>query len=759
MRSIRDCSGEERFNRLSAPVDILAGKMNTIRPLTAFTAPTRSSAPPTDKPDQFVPSDGSLLRPRSVVVVGGTDKPGKPGCTITRNLLASFPGETYVVNKRGGEIFGKQAYGSVSDLPSGVDMAVVTVPAEQVEGVLKECAERKIGSAVIISAGFDETAEGKGRAAEVKQFAHDHGMRLMGPNCLGVINTQVGLNASFAITPANPGNVALLAQSGGVLISLMGVAEEKGFGFSTLASLGNKMDLQESDLLKELQNDHQTRVVAIYTEGLHDGREFVEQAMKTAEKMPVLLLKGGKSSSGAQAASSHTGSLAGSTTVFNAAMKQAGVIQVQDEEELADLAMAFADQPLPEGRKLAVVTNGGGPGIIVTDNATEKFGLEMATLDPARVAALDARLDELGAPHAGMNNPIDVVGDAKEDRYRAAMTAALEDPGVDLALVVLVAAGPAEMEKTAQTLGELSRQYGKPVAASFMGGKMTAEAQKILRQNKIPTYSVPSRAARALGAMADYAEARRTSHAEAACALPAPDKAAAQAVLDRAAKAGRTMLSAQDCFDLLAAYHIPAVGSRLAQSPDQAVELASSLGFPVVMKIASEDVVHKKDVGGVVLNIKTPDEARAAYEQILGNVQQHKPDARIDGIQILQMADTKGTKEIIAGLKYDETFGPTLMTGLGGIYVEVFKDVKFALAPVTPEKAHGMLSELQAYKLLQGARGDRPSDVEGLSQVLSRVSQLGADFPQIGELDINPLLVSERGVVAVDARVSLRGRS
>lgn len=703
-----------------------------------------------------MPSDGTLLQPRSVVVVGGTDKPGKPGCTITRNLLATFPGETYVVNRRGGEIFGKPAYSSVRDLPEGIDMAVITVPAEQVESVIEDCAARKIGSAVIISAGFDETEEGKGRAQELKEFAHDNGMRLMGPNCLGLINTRVGLNASFAITPASPGSVALLAQSGGVLISLMGVAEEKGFGFSTLASMGNKMDLQESDLLRELRDDHQTRVVAIYTEGLHDGPEFVAQARQTAEKMPVLLLKGGRSASGAQAASSHTGSLAGATNVFDAAMKQAGVIQVHDEEELADLAMAFAEQPLPAGRRLAVVTNGGGPGIIVTDNATERYGLEMAKLDPERIHALDARLDELGAPHAGLNNPIDVVGDAREDRYRAAIQAALEDPKVDLAMVVLVAAGPAEMEKTAQTLADLSRQYGKPVAASFMGGKITAAAQKVLRDNKIPTYPVPSRAARALGAMADYAETRRARHAEAPCALPEPDRAAAQAILDRASAAGRKRLTSQDCFDLLAAYKVPVVGSRLATSADQAVEQARELGFPVVMKIDSEDIVHKKDVGGVVLNIKNEEEARAAYAQILESVRQHKPEARVDGIQVMQMADMKGTREIIAGLIHDPTFGSTLMTGLGGTYVEVFKDVKFALSPVTPEKAHEMLSELQAYKLLQGARGDRPSDVEGLSQVLSRVSQLGADFPQIGELDINPLLVSERGVTSVDARASLR---
>lgn len=725
--------------------------MNAISLVTHSAArplPLTSSRLAEEPADRFEPG---FLTPRSVVVVGGTDKPGKPGGTILKNLLDSFEGETFVVNRRGGTIMGKPAYTSISDLPQGVDMAVITIPGEFVEDALRECGEKGIKNAVIISAGFGETSDGASKSEQLAETARAHGVRVMGPNCLGLINTQVGLNASFAITPAVPGTVALLSQSGGVLISLMGVAEDKGFGFSTLASLGNKLDLQESDFLKMLSQDGATKVVAVYTEGLKDGRTFMRAAEETGKELPVLMLKGGRSASGARAASSHTGSLAGQTNVFDAAMEQAGVLVVHDEEELADLAMAFAEQPLPAGRRLAVVTNGGGPGIIATDNATERFGLEMAQLSSPETLA--ETLAELGAPHAGIGNPVDIVGDAGADRYRAALEAVLKDPGVDMGLVVLVAAGPSEMEETARLVAEVAREVGKPVAASFMGGTSTEAAQKILRDEKIPVYPVPTRAVRALGAMAEYA--CREVVPDGASALPEPDRAAAAAILERARAAGREKLNAQDCIELLEAYRIPVVGSRLAGSVEQAVAHSRELGFPVVMKVASEDVVHKKDIGGVILNIKNEEEARSAYTRIVNNLGLHKPGARLDGVQVMQMAPSGG-REIIAGLVYDDTFGSTLMTGLGGSYVEVFKDVKFGVSPVSPERARKMLDSLAASKLLAGARGESPSDVEELSQVLARVSELGADFPEIGELDVNPLFVYEKGVLAVDARVTLR---
>ncbi|MCA9796543.1 MAG: CoA-binding protein, partial [Candidatus Eremiobacteraeota bacterium] len=442
-----------------------------------------------------------FLHPRSVAVVGGTTKEGKPGNTILTNLLKSFQGETHIVNTRaaGQEMLGKPVYDSVKAIPGQVDLAVITVPGQYVQGVIEDCAAKGVKNAIVISAGFSETHDMEARAAALKKTAAENGIRVMGPNCLGLINTAVGLNVSFASTPANPGSIAMLSQSGGVMISMLGAGQQKNFGFSTLASLGNKMDLQESDFLKLLEADDNTRVVSIYTEGIKDGRRFLETAAQTSKRMPVLVLKGGRSASGAQAASSHTGSLAGQSVVFDAAMRKAGVIQVHDEEHMADLAMAFAEQPLPAGRRLTIVTNGGGPGIIATDNATEKNGLELSKLDPSTGERLLASLPDEGI---SVKNPIDIRGDAGAGLYKAALEAALQDPNTDMAMVILVAAGGKAdgPEQVAKAIAELSQKYDKPVVASFMGGQVTEPAQAVLRANRIPVYPIPSRGTRALGA-------------------------------------------------------------------------------------------------------------------------------------------------------------------------------------------------------------------------------------------------------------------
>lgn len=727
----------------------------------------RTAAPQTaaEPAESFAPGESRIgmefLKPRSVAVVGGTDEAGKPGNTILNNLLGTFQGDTHVVNMRaaksGADILGKPAYASVKDIPGEVDLAVISIPGQFVESVIKDCAEKGVKNAVIISAGFTETADTKARAESLKSTAKKLGVNLMGPNCLGLISTAVGLNASFASTPANPGAIAMMSQSGGVMISLLGDGQEKDFGFSTLASMGNKMDIQESDLLGTLDDDDSTKVVTIYTEGIKDGRQFLAAAKEASDKVPVLVLKGGRSASGASAVSSHTGSLAGNTAVFEAAMKQAGVIMVDDEEHMADLAMAFAEQPLPNGRNLTIVTNGGGPGAICADNASLKYGLNVPeNLDASTAEYLDSILPDEGV---SVKNPVDLRGDAPASVYKGALEAALKDPGTDMAVVIMVATGdPSKCVDVAKSIVEVAKDAEKPIAVSFRGGLLTQAGQAILREAQIPVYTTPSRAARALGAMADYAEAKAADKTETPSTLAAPDKAKAASILESAEAAGRKMLSAQDCIDLFQAYNIPVVESRLSQNAEQSVKYADEIGYPVVMKIASEDVVHKKDIGGVILNLKNADEVKKAHAELMANLQKHKPEARLDGIQVMQMASFKGAREIIAGVKYDSTFGSTIMMGEGGSYVEVDPDTQLAVSPVGPKKARQMVESLRYYPILAGTRGEAASDVEALSQVMARVSQLGADFPQIGELDINPFLVYEdgKGVMAVDGRVTLR---
>lgn len=741
--------------------------MNTLS-LTQFTNPaahrTASARTNTDKgpeiQDSFTPGqavDDTFLNPKSVVVVGGSDKPGKPGTTILGNLLESFQGETYVVNTRGAgtDIQGKTAYASVKDLPDGADLAVITVPGKYVEEVVKECADKGIKNAVVISAGFGETPEMEERAESLKTTAKELGVRLMGPNCLGLINAHIGLNATFAAIHAVPGSIAFLSQSGGELIALAGIGQDEKLGFSVMASMGNKMDLQETDMMKMLEKDGVTKVVGIYAEGIQDGEKFMKAAAETAKKMPVVMLKGGISASGAKAASSHTGSLAGQSDVFDAAMEECGVIQVRDEEEMVDLTMAFSEQPIPKGRNLAIITNGGGPGIIATDNGTTKYGLKLASLDDSTQSHIKATLPPEGVSVA---NPVDVRGDAGPDSYATALEASLQDPNVDMAMVVMVATGEERAAEIAQTIADMSKKYDKPITASFMSGPSVKRAHNILRENGVPSYKTPTRAARALGAMADYAEFKARNDAEQTSSLPAPNKAAAASILEAAKAAGREKLSAQDCVELFEAYNIPIVRSALSQNADESVSAAEDMGYPVVMKLASEDVVHKKDIGGVILNLKNEKEVREAHQQLLDNLARHKPEAKLDGIQVMQMAEFKGAREMIAGLVYDSTFGSTLMAGEGGSYVEVRKDKELQVCPVSPDQAKGMLQKLVMYPILEGTRGEAPSDVEALSQVLARVSELGADFPEIKELDINPFLVypDGQGVIAVDGRVTLR---
>ena len=744
------------------------------------TGETSKGAAGTQQADSFTPStatgnEPSFINPGSIVVVGGSEKPG-PGNTLMENLLRSYDGEhgnVHVVNIRGGEIHGKKAYKSVTELPDSADMAIITIPAKFVPDTIRQCGEKGIKNAVVISAGFKEAENGEALQADLVAAQKESGVRVMGPNCLGIINTKIGLDASFAAGFTPPGTVDVISQSGGILDNLRARVQEQGAGLNTMWSLGNKLDVDEAFALEEISKQGGSDVVVMYTEGVKDGRKFLDAVKKTSKDTPVVILKGGRSAQGAKAASSHTGSLAGAAGIFDAAMEKAGAIVVKSTPEAANLATFFSMQPVPEGKRLGIVTNGGGPGILATDNA-DYNGLEMAGLEPARVEKLGQDLAALGAPYAGLQNPIDVVGDAGADRYEVALEAVMEDPNVDSVLVSLVAVGPSDLKATADAIGRVSKKFKKPVVASFTGaGAGVEEGLARLRELGIPAYTDESFAVQALGHAARYKElqdiAAETN--DEPSLLAEPNKAEARAILDKAKAEGRRNLGAEDVFQLLRSYGVPIVASGMAGSKEQALAIAEKIEYPVALKVAADDIVHKKDLDGkalpgqkgVYINIKTPEELAQKYDKISDAVKASHPDTKMDGIHVVKMADNDDAWEVIVGSDQDPIFGPTVMYGQGGTYVEVDNDVDFEIAPATPKQIRRELQGLKIGTKLGGVRGDEPSNIKLLSQVASRVSQLAHDFSDyLQSVEVNPFFVYQgaegvEGVVAVDARAALKG--
>ncbi len=743
---------------------------------TPTTSKAESVAQPSSEPvEAFTSAEErpSFLDSKSIAVIGGSNNPGV-GNTILTNLLKEFDGhhgEVNVVNIKGGNICGKEAYTSVMDLPDNTDLAVIAIPAKYVPDTLRQCGEKGIQNAVVISAGFDEADDGAALQADLKAALEESdSLTIMGPNCLGFINTKFGLDASFAVGHTPPGSVSIISQSGGVLINLREAVKQQGAGIATMYSLGNKMQFDEPKALDEIRRQGDSRVVVMYTEGVNDGRELIKAIQETTETTPVVVLKGGRSAAGAKAAASHTGSLAGAAGVFDAAMDKAGAIVVRTQREAADVASFFSKQPVPEGNRLGIVTNGGGPGILATDVA-EEAGLKLAALEPERIRALDQRLAELGAPHAGLNNPIDVVGDAGADRYEAALRATLEDPNVDCAQVLLVAAGPTELEETAKVIGSLAREFGKPVVASFMGGGHCEEAIEVLREEGIPAYDEPADGVRVLGHAARYGELQRTNHEPPMPSmLPAPDKGKARGLVEKALATGRKNLGAEDVFELMRAYGLPVVDSGLATTKSEAVAHAERVGYPVALKVASDDIIHKKDLDGkaengargVYLNINSAEEMEERFDQISEAVKTHCPEASLDGLHVVKMASNKDAWEIIVGASTDPTFGTTLMYGEGGTYVEAIGDVDFEVAPTNASQVRRELTGLNIYKRLQGVRGDERSNIELLSDVAARFSEMAYDLRDVLEsVEVNPFFVYQggqglEGVLAVDGRAALK---
>jgi acetyl coenzyme A synthetase (ADP forming)-like protein len=692
-----------------------------------------------------------LLRPASVAIVGASTEANKVGNNVLANIISGgFSGGIYPVNPKAAEILGKKCYPSLSAIPGPVDCAVIAIKRDLVIPTLRECGSKGITSVIVITAGFAETGEdGKKLQNEIAQIARQHKISLLGPNCLGLINPWHRFNASFGQAINAPGPIGLISQSGALITAIQDMAAHDKIGFSVLASLGNKVTIDEVEFLQVLHKDENTRVIAAYLEDIVHGQDFMRVAERVSKNKPVVILKSGRTKSGAKAASSHTGSLAGADSAYNCAFERTGVIRADSIEHLFDIATAFAYQPLPKGDRIAVVTNAGGPGIMMTD-ALEMAGLTIARFDEKTREKLSGILPAAGSFH----NPVDVLGDATGALYGATIETLLASDSVDSLIVLLTPQKMTDDVATAQAIVEKSQKYRKPVLACFMGADIIARGVEILRQNRIPCYAIPERAARAMREMVSYYRYRNRPLR--VIERFAVNKIPAIKTIKAAKSRGHHEIGELDAKTILEAYNFNVPPGALAMEVSEAVRLASEFGYPVAMKISSPDILHKSDVGGVKIGLANAQAVEDAFELMMLRIKRKLPKAELRGVLIEKMI--LGGKETILGMKKDPQFGPVLMFGLGGIFVEVLKDVSFGLAPITDEECRSMLESTRSYKLLTGARGEKPVDISAIVLNMQRLSQLVLDFPEIDEIDINPLKVGYEGdgAFVVDARIILK---
>jgi acetate---CoA ligase (ADP-forming) len=695
-----------------------------------------------------------ILKPRSVAVIGASRRPDTIGHEILANIVKyGFTGAVYPVNPNAPSIHSIKAYASVAEIPDPVDLAVIVVPKEHVLAVAESCGKKGVRGLVVISAGFREVGEA-GAAAEraLVEIVRRHGMRMVGPNCMGVLNGAAGvsLNATFAPSMPPFGHAAFVSQSGALGLSVLDYATEYGIGISQFVSVGNKPDVSGNDLLLQWEHDDTVGVILMYVENFGNPRRFLEIASRIAKQKPIIAMKSGRSRVGARAAASHTGSLAASDAAVDALLTQAGVLRALSMEELFDMAMAFTGPPLPRSRRTAVLTNSGGPGILVAD-ALEPQGMELVDLSPETIA----RLRPLFPEEASLRNPVDMIASATAANYRAALDALLADGNVDSAVAIFVPPLGIHAGDVAESIAAAAGKHpGKPVLAVLMGREGLPEGRAELHRAGIPAYIFPESAARALGAL------RRVREWRARPEVPdrplTVDRDRAARLLAQARSDGRTKLTELEVLGVLSAYGIAAAPARLAHDAEDAARAAAEIGYPVAVKIISQQIVHKTEVGGVRTGIGTAVELKEACVEMLDSVSHHAPSATIDGLLVQRMIS--GGRETIVGVSRDAVFGPLVMFGLGGIYVEALGDVVFRIAPLGPLDVHDMLKGIRGAAILQGVRGEPPVDFAALGDVVQRVAQLAIDHEAIAELDINPLLALPQGVQAVDARILLENR-
>lgn len=692
----------------------------------------------------------AFFEPRTVAIIGASQNPDKVGYKILSNLKRSgYTGTIVPVNPSADNILDVKCYKSLSDFSGDIEQVVIVVPRKAVMDSVKQSISKGAKAVTVITAGFKEQDhEGADLEKELADLCKKSGVLLLGPNCLGHLNTHTNMDLSFGNKWPAKGNISFISQSGALCSAVLDRAVERGFGLAKMISVGNKAGLTEKELLEALATDEQTKVVVFYLEGIDNGRAFTEIAAKVSECKPIIMFKSGVTQSGSKAASSHTGSLAGADIAYETSFNKSGIIRVQTYEQMFEYALAFESQTLPKGNRVAIITNAGGPGIMTTD-AVELSGLVMTNLMPQTVEALKAFLP----PAASVKNPVDVLGDADPVRYAKALEILQKDDNVDAILVLLTPQAVTRSVETAQVLCKTFNN-SKPVLACFMGGEDVNPARDYLISHNVPDYRSPEKAVNALKAMVNYAQWKKRPLEKVEPVKG--NKAVVSEIISKYRASGLVQINESDAKKILAAYGINTPSGALVTSADEAAKQSEKIGYPIVMKIVSPDIIHKSDVGGVKLHLKSSAEVRDAYETMLTQIKGKCPDARITGIYIEKMAGP-GSKECIIGITRDPQFGPMVMFGMGGIFVELLKDVKFALAPVGKSEALEMMKQIKTYPLLSGYRGQPSVSVETIADTISKVSQLANDFPEIKELDINPIMAypSAADTIAADARMTL----
>jgi 4-hydroxybutyrate---CoA ligase (ADP-forming) len=698
-------------------------------------------------------SNSIFFSPKSIAIIGASEKPGV-GKTIFYNIAKHFKGKIYPVTPSNPTVGGLTAYKNVLDIPDSIDLAVVAAPSKFTPSVMEEVGKKGIKGAIIVSAGFKEVDEaGAKLEREVGEIAKKYDIKVIGPNCLGIMSFSKDniMNSTFLKITPKYGNIALVSQSGAICAATVEDAEAQNIGFSKVISMGNKVDMDESDVLELLAEDEDTKVIVMYLEDIRNARRFMEIAKKitTEREKPIIVLKSGRTAEGAKAAASHTGALGGSDVNYEAAFAQCGVIRVDTMGELFDLATAFSKQPLPNGN-VVIVSNAGGPAIISTD-ACSRYGLKMADISSIR-DEIASVIPTYGSPR----NPVDIVGDADYLRFEKVLHLTLAHPNVGSVVTMCTPSATLNYDDLARVLVKVSQQFpNKTILASLMGLAEGMENRRIMSEGGIPYYLYSEPAIRTLKAMYDFKKWLDDASNKRTILQFAKDTAKVKSIFENVRKNGRSNLLEEEGYEVLEAYGFPTPKSLLCSREQECIDAAKEIGYPVVMKIVSPDIIHKSDAGGVKVGIKTDDELRNSFRTITENALKYKSDAKIKGVLVQEMV--KSAKETILGASQDPTFGPVIMFGLGGIYVEVLKDVVFRIVPIDEQEATNMVKSIKTIKLLKGVRGEKSSDLRAIADSLQRLSQLVVDFPEIKEFDINPLLVLEEGKGArvVDARIIL----
>ncbi|MFP4589404.1 MAG: acetate--CoA ligase alpha subunit [Candidatus Acetothermia bacterium] len=687
-----------------------------------------------------------MFNPSSVAVIGASREKRQIGHEVLINLIEDFHGAVYPVNPNADTIEGLECYDSISDIEEAVDLAVIAVPAKLVPGVVEEAATTGVKNVIVISAGFKEVGgEGEKLESQLAQIADEYELNVVGPNSMGIISTSSSLNATFADQMALKGPLSFMSQSGAFCAAVLDWANQAGLGFNGFVSLGNKAVLDEVDFLEAWAQDPETEVIFGYLEGIERGRDFLKVARRVTPHTPVVIVKSGRTEEGAKAVSSHTGSLAGSDQAYDAALKQSGVLRARDVEELFDYATLLASQEPPQGNKVGIVSNAGGPGIMATD-ALGDYGFELAELTPET----SEELDQILSPLADRSNPIDMTGDTSEPKFEKALRQVLHDSNVDAVLALSAPAAIVSYPELTRVIADAKKDSPKPILTCLMTGGLAKEAERNLKEAGVPNYFDPARAVRSLGALKEYGRLRELCQSPRGASEIEVDQQGARELVTGFEDSGRRALGL-DSMNILEKYGIPTAETRLVSTEEEAQNAARRMKGPLVMKIASPQISHKSDIGGVRTGISAGEVSRV-YRDLVQGIREGKSEAEIEGAYLQEQVEGL---ELILGMKKDPQFGPLLMFGLGGIYVEVLEDVAFRVAPICREEAKDMIESIQAYPLLCGARGRKPVDQDRLADILVRLSKLVVDFPQLEELDVNPLMASGDQLRAVDFRAFL----